>query len=174
MLVGKRIKLRPVEEADLPLLVEWRNQPDIWACFFNKFPLSQSGQRGWYKGLQEDRQRLLLMIEALDCHETIGTIGFDRVDPTNQVAEYGNIVIGPERFRRKGYALEATTLLLAYGFERLNLNRIFLHALAHNAKAVTLYERCGFKAEGLLRQAVFDQGRFNDIIVMSILRSEFR
>src|SRR5208282_4351093 len=101
MLVGKRIKLRPVEETDLPLLVQWRNQPETWAGFFNKFPLSHSGQHAWFKSLSEDRQRLLLMLETLDSPETIGTIGFDRVDHVNQAAEFGNVLIGLERFKHQ-------------------------------------------------------------------------
>ncbi len=174
MLVGKRIKLRPLEETDLPLLVVWRNQPDIWSCFFNKFPLSYSGQQAWYKGLLEDRSRLLLIIETLDSREAIGTIGFDRIDFVNQAAEYGNLLIGPEPFRHKGIATEATHLLLAYGFERLNLNRIFLHVLADNAAAIRLYRRCGFREEGCLRTAVFDQGSFKDVLIMAVLRTEYR
>jgi RimJ/RimL family protein N-acetyltransferase len=173
MLVGKRVKLRPVEETDLPLLVEWRNQPDVWTRFFNKFPLSHSGQRAWYKGLSEDRNRLLLILEDLGSHEAVGTVGFDRMDSINRVAEYGNILIGPERFRRKGLAREATILILAYGFGRLNLNRIFLHVLEENTEAINLYRKCGFKDEGRLRQAFYDQGRYKDILLMSVLATEF-
>lgn len=173
MLVGKRIKLRPVEEADLPRLVEWRNQPEIWASFFNKFPLAHSGQRAWYQGLSEDRNRLLLIIEDLASHEAAGTVGLDRIDPINRVAEYGNILIGPERFRRQGLAHEATTLILAYGFGRLNLNRIFLHVLEENTQAISLYRKCGFREEGRLRQAFYDEGRYKDVLLMSVLANEF-
>lgn len=173
MLLGKHIKLRPVEETDLPSLVEWRNRPEVWACFFNKFPLSQSGQRGWYKSLLEDRQRLFLIIEAADSKEAIGSIGFDRIDAVNQVAEYGNLLIGCERVRHQGIAKEATLLLLAYGFERLNLNRIFLHVMNGNAAAVQLYKNCGFREEGVLRQAFYDGGKFNDILVMGLLKPEY-
>ena len=173
MLVGEHIKLRPVEESDLTLLVEWRNNPAIWASFFNKFPLSHTGQRGWYKAVSEDRSRLFLMIQALDSKEAIGTIGFDRIDPVNQVAEYGNALIALERFKGKGLAREATMLLLEYGFARLNLNRIFLHVLVDNEPATRLYRRCGFREEGQLRQAFYDAGTFKDIMVMGLLKSEY-
>lgn len=173
MLSGDRVRLRPVEEADLPLLVEWRNRPDVWLHFFNKFPLSDGGQCTWYKSLIEDRQRLLLIIEALDGRKALGTIGFDRIDPINQVAEYGNVLIAEESFRRRGLAGEATMLLLVYGFQRLNLNRVFLRVLVDNESAIDLYLKCGFKQEGRLRQAVYDEGRFKDILVMGLLRQEF-
>lgn len=174
MLVGNRVRLRPVEETDLPLLVEWRNRPEVWASFFNKFPLSSSGQRGWYKGLLEDRHRLLLMIEDRASREAIGTIGLDRIDSISQVAEYGNVLIGAEKFRHQGLAREATLLLLAYGFDRLNLNRIFLHVLADNPGAVQLYRQCGFREEGRLREAFFDQGAFKDILLFALLKADYR
>jgi len=95
-----------------------------------------------------------LIIEVIDSREAIGTIGLDRIDFINQVAEYGNVLIGPESFKHKGLAMEATLLLLTYSFERLNLNRIFLHVFADNKAAVGLYRQCGFRDEGCLRAAV--------------------
>jgi RimJ/RimL family protein N-acetyltransferase len=174
MLRGKNVLLRPVEQADLSLLVSWRNEPETWACFFNKVPLSQNGQQSWFKALSEDRQRILFIIESLNSHEAIGTIGFDRLDHPNQVAELGNVLIGPASFKHKGFAREATMLLLSYGFERLNLNRIFLNVHAGNSAAIKLYKSCGFQEEGCLRQAFFDEGVFKDILVMANLRTHFR
>jgi diamine N-acetyltransferase len=174
MLIGKRVKLRPLEEADLPLLAEWRNQPEVWARFFNKFPISFSGQRDWYKALLEERRKLLLIIEAIESSKPIGTIGFDNIDSINQRAEYGNLLIGHDESRHLGFATEASILLLSYGFDRLNLNRVFLHVLADNVKTVNLYKRLGFREEGLLREAIFDQGKYKDVVVMGILRREYR
>lgn len=174
MLVGKLVKLRSVEETDLSILVEWRNRPEIWQCFFNKFPLTYSGQMKWYRALLEDRQRLLLMIEAFDVPHPVGTIGFDRIDHVNQVAEYGNFLIGHEQSRGFGFAEEALTLLLGYGFNRLNLNRVFLHVQADNVRALEFYNRCGFREEGRLREAFFDRGAFMDVLIMAILRGEYR
>lgn len=173
MLVGKQVKLRPVEETDLSILVEWRNRAEIWECFFNKFPLSLGGQMKWYRTLLEDRQRLLLIIEAADSSRPVGSIGFDRIDPINQVAEYGNLLIGNTESKGLGLAKEATSLLLGYGFNRLNLNRIFLHVLADNVRALEFYGHCGFREEGQLREAFFDRGAFRDVLIMAILRVEY-
>jgi len=174
MLVGDKVKLRPVEETDLSLLVEWRNRVDIWGCFFNKFPLSLSGQLNWYRSLLEDQQRLLLMIEDINSSQPVGTIGFDRIDHVNQLAEYGNLLIGDKGSRRLGFAGEATSLLVSYGFNRLNLNRIFLHVLADNDRALKFYRRYGFSEEGRLHEAFFDQGAFRDVLVLAMLRVDFQ
>lgn len=173
MLLGKFVRLRPLEEVDLPLLVQWRNEPAIWLHFFNKLPLSIGGQKSFYKKLLEDDSRILFGIELLKTNNIIGTIGFDRIDFINQLAEYGNLLLGDHKFRKRGFAVEATSLLLDYGFRRLNLNRIYLQVLSDNEAAVQTYRRCGFKDEGILRKAFFDEGHFKDVLFMGLLRDEF-
>jgi len=173
MLVGKLVRLRLVEEEDLPLLVAWRNTPSIWNCFFNKFPLSMAGQKGWFANLVADQSEQLFMICKVEDHVPVGTIGVDHIDFANQSAEFGNMLVGEQEYRGKGYAAEATEILLFYCFLRLNMNRVYLKVYAGNAEAIKLYERCGFKVEGTLRQAQFEGGMFKDVLVMSILRREF-
>ena len=174
MLIGKLVSLRLIEEEDLPLLVAWRNIPSIWACFFNKFPLSIAGQKEWFANLVRDRSRKLFVICTAKENEAIGTIGLDHIDFANQSTEFGNILIGKQEYMGKGYATEATELMLSYCFLRLNMNRVYLKVYADNVRAVGLYERSGFKVEGTLREAHFDGGVFKVVLVMSILRREFR
>jgi RimJ/RimL family protein N-acetyltransferase len=174
MLVGKRVKLRPFEESDIALMVKWWNRPAVWENFFYKFPLSHSGQVSWYKALFQNKQCLFLIIETIEAHRPIGTIGLDRIDHVNQTSEYGNLMIGHEESTGLGLAKEATLLLLTYGFDRLNLNRIFLQVLIDNVRAIELYKSCGFREEGKLREAFFDKGQFKDVLVMAMLRAEHR
>ena len=174
MLVGKGVRLRRIEEADLARMVEWWNRPDVWENFLYKFPLSHGGQVIWFKNLFQNQRCLFLIIETIDTRQPVGTIGLDSIDHVNQTAECGNLMIGNNESKGMGFAREATLLLLTYGFYRLNLNRIFLNVLADNVRAIELYKNCGFREEGKLRQAFFDQGAFKDILVMAILRDEYR
>jgi RimJ/RimL family protein N-acetyltransferase len=64
--------------------------------------------------------------------------------------------------------------LLRFGFADRNLNRIALHVIAGNAPAVRLYQAVGFREEGRLRQAAFVDGEFKDVLLYSLLRSEFK
>jgi RimJ/RimL family protein N-acetyltransferase len=65
-------------------------------------------------------------------------------------------------------------LLLRHAFLDLNLNRVGLEVLADNEQAIRLYERVGFRTEGRLRSHVCKEGRFKDVLVMGILRAEFK
>lgn len=174
MLTGENVLLRPLDEADLGLLVQWRNRPDIWKNFFNKFPISMSSQKVWFQRLNEDNSRMFLIIESLPDKKAIGTIGLDKIDFANQTAEYGNLLIGEREYLGRGLAKEATLLLLRYCFDRLNLNRVYLFVISENSRAVKLYHECGFSNEGCLREAFYDEGRQKNVLVMAMLRREWK
>jgi RimJ/RimL family protein N-acetyltransferase len=55
----------------------------------------------------------------------------------------------------------------------LNLNRIFLRVFTDNLRAIRSYEKVGFVNEGILRQAQFDDGKYIDARIMSVLNSEY-
>ncbi len=63
--------------------------------------------------------------------------------------------------------------MVDYGFLTLGLNRIQLQVWVDNIAGVKAYERAGFKREGMLRQAMFHDGKYCDFLVMSILREEY-
>ena len=64
-------------------------------------------------------------------------------------------------------------LLLQHGFHTLNLNRIALDVYDTNLRAVRSYEKAGFVQEGRKRQAIFKDGKYIDILQMSVLREEW-
>lgn len=73
----------------------------------------------------------------------------------------------------KGYGKNALKKLLDYGFNELNLHRIYAFYLDSNEKAYSLYEDLGFKKEGLLRENVFKNGKYYNSIVIGLLRNEY-
>jgi RimJ/RimL family protein N-acetyltransferase len=83
------------------------------------------------------------------------------------------IFIGDKRFWNQGYGTEAMRLMVSHGFNDLNFHRIFLHVFDTNPRAVRSYEKVGFQHEGRLREARYLEGRYVDVLVMSILKSEW-
>src|SRR5262249_45205740 len=76
--------------------------------------------------------------------------------------------------RGRGVGTAAMRLLVDFGFVRRNLHRIHLQAIASNAAALRSYEKAGFVVEGRLREHAWVRGRYEDIVLMAILRSEHR
>jgi RimJ/RimL family protein N-acetyltransferase len=82
-------------------------------------------------------------------------------------------MIGEVSRQNRGYGTEAVRLLVRYGFEILNLNRIGLSVFANNLRAIRTYQKAGFVHEGCLRQARFHGGRYEDEYRFAILREEW-
>ena len=83
------------------------------------------------------------------------------------------IVIGEKNQWGKGYGQDAIRTLLTFVFGEMNLNRIYLRVYADHALAINAYRKCGFVEEGCLRQGVYSEGRYHDMLVMGILKQEF-
>ncbi|SHI68162.1 Acetyltransferase (GNAT) domain-containing protein [Lutispora thermophila DSM 19022] len=64
-------------------------------------------------------------------------------------------------------------LLLDYGFLELNLHRIYLRVFSFNSRAIKLYEKLGFKQEGISREVIYRHGGWHDIIHMAVLQREY-
>jgi RimJ/RimL family protein N-acetyltransferase len=62
---------------------------------------------------------------------------------------------------------------MLFGFNTLNLNRIFLRVFEDNHRAIRAYEKAGFTLEGRMRQAEFRHGTYLDVLIMSAVRSDF-
>jgi RimJ/RimL family protein N-acetyltransferase len=90
----------------------------------------------------------------------------------NQSAEF-HIMLGEKTNYGQGIGSFAIANILYHAFYNLNLNRIELTVLPYNKRAIRLYEKMGFKKEGIKRMAIYKRGHFVDTLEYSILRGEF-
>jgi diamine N-acetyltransferase len=176
MIYGERIRLRAVERSDLPRYVEWLNDPEITAGLSMYVPLSQADEESWFEEMRKrPAEQHPVVIEMLnqDSWLPIGGCGFNLIDQHNRSAEVG-IFIGQKDLWNRGYGTETMRLLLKHGFNNLNLHRIALRVYETNKGAIRSYEKAGFVHEGRLRQAEFRNGKYVDVLLMSVLRPEWQ
>lgn len=102
----------------------------------------------------------------------IGAISTINVDHRAGRFMYGLAIERPHR--RKGYAAEAATLLLAYMFHERRFHKCEVQIYAFNDASLGLHEKLGFRREGLLRESEYFGGRYCDVVVMGITAPEFR
>ncbi len=176
MIVGSRVRLRAIERSDLPLFVDWLNDPEVTQGLTIYLPLSTAHEEKWFdQVLNSPMDEQPMLIEALqgDGWLPIGNIGFHNINWRCRSAEVG-IFIGKKSLWNQGYGGDAMRLLIQHGFDTLNLNRIALGVYANNPRAIRSYEKVGFVLEGRQRQGMYKQGQYVDILLMSILRSEWQ
>jgi len=175
MIYGERIRFRAVEREDLPRFVAWLNDPEVLQGLLLYLPLSLNEEENWYESMMKrptDEHPMVIEIQQADEWLPIGNCGFVKIDWRSRSGEVG-IFIGEKRLWNQGYGTDAMRLLLQHGFHTLNLNRIGLDVYDTNLRAVRSYEKAGFVQEGRKRQAIFKDGKYIDILQMSVLREEW-
>ena len=176
MLYGKRIRLRAIEKEDLPRFVIWLNDPEVRRNLQLFQPLSLAQEEEWFKEILQrpvEEQPLVIEIKTAEGWQAAGNVGLFSIRNADRAAEIG-IFIGEKTFWGQGYGTESMRLMLQYGFKELNLNRIYLRVYETNLRGISSYEKAGFKQEGRLRQDRFMDGKYIDVLLMSVLRSEWK
>lgn len=174
MIYGERIRLRAIERGDIDTFLRWFNDPEVRRYLLMYEPMSRAKEERWFEGHLASRDDYLLGIEAREGEgwRHIGNCGLHKVDWKNRSAVLG-IVLGEKDYWGRGYGTEAARTLLRFGFTELNLHRVELEVFDYNPRAQACYEKAGFRREGTRRQALYRDGRYHDVHLMSILQDEF-
>ncbi len=174
MLYGQRIRLRAIEREDIPTFVRWFNDPEVRQYLLMYEPMSTAQEERWFQGLLERRDDYLFAIEAQAGERWIhvGNCGLHQLDWKNRSAEFG-IALGEKAYWGQGYGTDAARTVLRFAFHELNLQRVQLEVFDFNPRAQRCYEKAGYRREGTRRQALYRDGRYHDVHLMSILRDEF-
>ena len=169
---GDRIYFRPIEVEDGPTLQRWVNDPRIWSTLGHRLPINGVREKEWIEKLGQDEKHINLGIVVRDGDRLIGSAGLHDICQINRSAEFG-LMIGDTEAHGQGYGTETAKLVLRYGFEELNLHRIWLGVYSHNTRAIRAYEKAGYVYEGTLRQAHWKHGAYRDVLFYSVLRDEW-
>ncbi|MFX1344616.1 MAG: GNAT family N-acetyltransferase [Promethearchaeota archaeon] len=175
MLKGDRVILGPVKREYIDSYLKWLNDPEITQFLTIFLPLTRMMEEDWIENLKNRNDTIafaILILDEKNVEKLIGNCGLHAIDWKNRVSEIG-IMIGEKEYQSKGYGTEAMQILLDYGFNTVNLNRIQLRVYEFNSRAINSYKKIGFIEEGRMRKAVFINGKYHDIIIMSILHEEW-
>ena len=172
-IVGDRIYLRPLDMEDAESFVPWLNDKEIREYLGKTSPFNLIKEKSYIEGLYKDDRSVNLGILLKENDQLIGAIGLHDVSIPHRHAELG-ILIGEKSCWSTGYGTEAMNLMLEYGFDQLNLHRVYLFVLDYNPRAIRAYEEVGFKREVILREHGYKDGKYCDDYGMGILESEWR
>lgn len=164
---------RKPEPSDLNALYAQKNDAEV-ANLLGGFSTGYSRRdlEAWLEFHRTCAGEVLWVIASREDDRPVGHVGLYEIDHRCRSAEFA-IMIGDRTVWGHGVGRACTQRMLEYGFLQLNLNRISLHVLSTNERAIRLYTSLGFVEEGKLREAQFKNGRYIDVIVMSMLKPEF-
>ncbi|MGD6854866.1 GNAT family N-acetyltransferase [Bacillus infantis] len=122
---------------------------------------------GWYERILEEGTGVRWGISLKDGKGLIGSCGFLNMDSAHFRADIG-LELDPACWNQ-GIGTEAITAIIQYGFEDLNLMRIQALIEPANLQSQRLFGKCGFIREGLLRNYEYSCGKFDDLLMFSII-----
>jgi RimJ/RimL family protein N-acetyltransferase len=170
-----RVYLRAAEREDLPLFVRWLNDHRTARTLAVVAPMSLAMEEGWFERTvaSQGKDGYHFVACLLDDDRPVGTIGLFDLDLRNGHAGLG-ISVGDPADTGQGLGTDMLRALVGWAFDTLRLERVWLDVYDFNPRARAVYERVGFVHEGVLRGAVFREGRYVDVHRMAILEDEWR
>lgn len=173
MYEGQKVRLREYRREDIPLRLSYINDaktalnltPDVI------YPMTLSEQEKWFESITALSDTYKFAIETIADKKYIGDCSINSVDWKNRVASFG-ILIGSS-YRGMGYGTDTLHVLMNFIFNHMNMNKARLIVYSFNEQAIRCYKKCGFKVEGVLRQEIFQNGKYYDKIAMGLLREEY-
>jgi ribosomal-protein-alanine N-acetyltransferase len=173
-IVGEKVYLRGLSKEDLSgKMFDWAHDKEVTHYMYTGIrPNTIEAMEAEYRTSIECKKDVVFAIcdKQTDLH--IGNAGLYDFNSLTHSAEY-RIIIGEKEYWSKGIGAEVNALVLDYGFNKMNLNKVWLGVNAENKGAHKSYLKSGFIEEGKLRQEIYRNGQYYDAIRMSVLRSEF-
>jgi RimJ/RimL family protein N-acetyltransferase len=174
MIEGKLVNLRALALADAERIARWRDDREVGQYGARRYVVSPATEEAALREYTTQPMRFdagpWFAIDTKDGRH----IGFCELvaSPEDRKATLG-VMIGERDCWDQGYGTDAVSTLVRFGFDEMNLHRIALTVFAAHGRAVAVYKRCGFVEEGRLREAVYRDGAYHDVVHMALLRDEF-
>jgi RimJ/RimL family protein N-acetyltransferase len=171
---SSRLYLRKMTTDDASIYHKWRNDLEVMRTTspsMDLYTLDNTEAFVNHVILGSDTSKSYIILDK-ESQQPIGITSLIQIDYKNRNAEC-IIDIGEKDYWGQGYGTEALKLLLDYAFLEMNLHRVSLRVFSFNDNAVKMYEKIGFKHEGVSRQCIFRDGNWHDIIQMGLLQNEY-
>lgn len=163
--------LRELERKDLNEINKMRNNKNIIDTLGANFRyINNEVDEKWFDNYMNNRSNTVRCAIIIK-NNFAGLITLSNIDHLNRTSCL-HIMI-KEEYQNLGVGSIVIKKMLKHAFYNLNLNRVELEVLYDNIRAIHVYEKNGFKKEGVRRQIVYKNGKYVDLINMSILKSEY-
>ncbi len=173
MLKGKTVGLRAIEEGDLAQLLAWRNQPEFRRYFREYRELSSTNQKEWFeKAVRGNDSLRMFAIEELKGGRLLGCCGITYINWVDKNADFSIYIGADNLYIDDLFALDAARIMAKYGFNELNMHRLWAEIYDFDEPKKKMFATLGFKLDGRHRETHFTEGKWCDSLFYSLLRHE--
>ncbi len=172
MIKGEKTYLRAIEEKDLRTLLEWRNKPHLRKYFREYRELNWDQQIWWYENivLKDDKVRMFAITDHSD--SLLGACGLCYINWIDRNADFSIYLGADDIYIDDVYAIDAAKSLMKYGFEELNLHRLWAEIYEFDEPKTKMFQSLGFKLDGCHRQTHWSDGKWFDSHFYGLLSTD--
>lgn len=171
-IIGEKVTLRPYQPDDALPLYQGAMNPVLRRLTGTQASFTLEQVQTYVARQADAEDRAGFIIAKPDTLEAFGEVVINNLDDENRSANI-RITLFSEDALGKGYGTEAMRLAVDYGFKTLKLHRISLDVFDFNPRAIRVYEKIGFRQEGVQRDTLFYDGEFHSSVMMAILENEW-
>lgn len=170
-----RVYLRDVTIEDGPIIVKWRNAPEVSKHCFNKKPITIESNAVFYKSNILTGKYKQYIVERIDedfgvSSYPIATVYLKDVDYTNRRCQLCIFTSNDEEWNTESQRI-AIKLLLEKAFEQYNMHKVYSYVFAKYTDEIDLLKKCGFRVEAILSDEALDENdQFDDAIRMCVIK----
>lgn len=173
ILEGETIYLRPLGPADAPEIFASLSDEESMRLTGTQQTFTLEQVEAFYAKVPDADDRIDYAIVLKDGSDMmVGEVVLNDIDEDNKSANFRIALSNQDHFG-KGYGSQATKLLIKHGFENLDLHRIELEVYDFNPRALHVYKKVGFVQEGIRRDVLLWDGKYQSAIVMGMLKSDY-
>lgn len=182
VLIGDKVILRPFEEKDCEVMYKILNEPKLRKLTGSVkndeeahkalSPEEKEEIRQWYITRNEQSNRMDLAVVYKESGQVVGEVVFNEYE--EEIDSVSFRVLLSEDSCDKGVGTEAISMFIQYGMEVLELHRIWLEVYSFNPRAERVYQKVGFKLEGIKREEFRYNQEYIDTKIYGLLRSEYK
>jgi RimJ/RimL family protein N-acetyltransferase len=174
MIEGKYTFLRAIEISDLEQLRNWRNIQEFRINFREHRELNLKNQNDWFNVISSNQNDFMFMIIDKNTNEAVGACGLLYTNWIIRSADFSFYIGFNKLYIDEKYASDATESLLKFGFNDLNLNKIWMELYEFDNKKLDFFkDKFKFQVDGKLRQNSFAKGKYWDSYIISLLKTDF-
>lgn len=165
------VALRPLRLDDIAMVRTWRNLPDVARYMYTDHQISEGEHARWFGDALERSDRRYWIIE-LD-GQPVGLANLVEISERHRRASWAFYLADPA-VRGRGVGSFTEEFVLRHAFEELGLHKLCCEVLGSNDAVVGMHQKFGFVVDGVLRQHIWKDDHFEDVVSLSMTEDEYR
>ena len=172
-LVGEKIYLRGIDLNDVnEEYLNWVNDAEVINNLATVLPSTKIDLENFVKSNLENPNYVFFAIIEKKTNKHIGNIKLGPINWISRTSNYG-LMIGDKDSWGKGFAQESFSLLNKFAFEKLNMHKLWDIAASTAIASIKANQKIGFKIEAELEDHVFKNGKYINVVVLSLFAKDY-